>query len=132
VFPNNEYGVRLLELRQRGLHLVRRRVDSISSHEKEVSLYFSIRTPKEKDVEFQVPSNFVTIFVPKSKYFCLFISPTRGHRVCCCFLQEWPDFVQHICPTKEKGKYVEFFVKRSKYSISKRRRSRPVCQNDII
>jgi len=38
----------------------------------------------------------------------------------------------HILPTKEKGKYVEFFVKRSKYSISKRRRSRPVCQNDVI
>jgi hypothetical protein len=38
----------------------------------------------------------------------------------------------HILPTKEKGKYVKFFVKRSKYSISKRRRSRPVCQNDVI
>jgi hypothetical protein len=53
VFPTDEYGVRLLELRQRGLHLVRRRVDSISSHEKEVSLYFSIRTAKIVDFSCQ-------------------------------------------------------------------------------
>jgi hypothetical protein len=53
VFPNDEYGVRLLELRQRGLHFVRRRVDSISSHEKEVSLYFSIRTVKIVDFSHQ-------------------------------------------------------------------------------